>query len=56
MKKTVSLMASMAGIAMIGGAAYVLMSDKRTNQAKKVVNTMMDDANRMMDKKLDKLK
>ena len=50
MKKTISLMASAA---MIGASAYILMSDKRTNKAKKIVNKAMESANDMMNNKMN---
>ena len=50
MRKSLGLWASMA---MIGGAAYILMSDKRTNKAKRIVNKAMDEANDMMCKKMN---
>lgn len=53
LKKAMEVMAGMAVVAMMGGAAYIMMDKKKQEKVNKILNNAADEANKMM-KKMEK--
>ena len=55
MKKMMGFLSGMAAVGLMGAGMYMLMSDKTKKQATKTMTSAMEDADRMLNKKINML-
>lgn len=53
MKKAIGFMSGVAAVALAGTGVYMMMSNDTKKHVKQTVNSTLEDANRMMNKKMN---